>query len=200
MEKPKVLLFDLGGVIVRWTGIAGLSSLTGLSEAEILATFAASEIFKAYEIGKCNDDTFIAALIDDFQLDMSPADATKQWNIWVGETYEGTKEVLTQLRENYTLACLSNTNALHWAWLERHIATEDFFDHSYASHLIHAAKPNPKSYHIPIQDMGVRPSNIWFFDDTLINVEAAKTIGMEAFHVNRNLGVIPTLQALQLIP
>ena len=91
MEKPKVLLFDLGGVIVRWTGIAGLSSLTGLSEAEILATFAASEIFKAYEIGKCNDDTFIAALIDDFQLDMSPADATKQWNIWVGETYEGTK-------------------------------------------------------------------------------------------------------------
>ena len=48
--------------------------------------------------------------------------------------------------------------------------------------------------------MGVRPSNIWFFDDTLINVEAAKTIGMEAFHVNRNLGVIPTLQALQLIP
>jgi len=199
MQKPKVLLFDLGGVIVRWTGIQGLSELTGLSEEGVLGTFEGSPTFKAYEIGKCDDETFIKALISDFKLDMSPQEATRLWQVWVGETYAGTKEALAKLRANHTIACLSNTNALHWAWLDNHIATDDYFDHSYASHLIHAAKPNPDSYHIPIQKMDVNPSDIWFFDDTVVNVRAAEAVGMTAFHVDRAVGVIPTLKSLELL-
>ncbi len=200
MQKPKVLLFDLGGVIVRWTGLEELSALTGLSRDEVLATFELSDIFKAYQIGQCDDATFITALISEFKLDKSPIEMTRLWQIWVGETYIGIKEALTTLRQNHTIACLSNTNALHWAWLENHIATASYFDYSYASHLIKAAKPDPESYHIPIQGMGISPSDIWFFDDTMENIEAAKAVGMQAFHVDRKFGVIPVLQALNLLP
>jgi putative hydrolase of the HAD superfamily len=200
MQKPKVLLFDLGGVIVRWTGLEELSALTGLSREAVLATFDASGIFKAYQIGQCDDATFITALIDEFKLNMSPEIATQLWQLWVGETYVGIKEALTELRQKYTIACLSNTNALHWAWLENHIATADYFDYSYASHLIKAAKPDLECYHIPIQGMGISPSDIWFFDDTMENIEAAKSAGMQAFHVDREFGVIPVLQTLKLLP
>ncbi len=200
MQEPKVLLFDLGGVIVRWTGLEELSALTGLSRDEVLATFELSGIFKAYQIGQCDDATFITELISEFKLDKSPSEMTRLWQIWVGKTYPGVKEALTKLRQNHTIACLSNTNALHWAWLENHIATADYFDYSYASHPIKAAKPDFESYHIPIQDMAVSPSDIWFFDDTGANVEAAKSAGMQAFHVDRAHGVIPVLQALKLLP
>lgn len=199
MKHPKVLLFDLGGVIVRWVGLDELSRMTGLTRDDVGIQFATSPIFKAYEIGECDDDVFADTLIADFNLKLSRVEAKDLWNSWVQESYTGTKEMLTKLRGKYTLACLSNTNALHWEHLPTHIKLDNFFDHSYASHLINAAKPSPESYQMPIQDMGVTPSDIWFFDDTLINVEAAKSIGMKAYHVDRTLGVIPTLQALDLI-
>jgi len=197
--KPKVLLFDLGGVIVRWTGLEALSDMTGMSREQVIGHFSSSEIFTAYEVGKCNDETFIKELISVFKLGISQAQARQLWQEWVEKTYTGTKEALTILRENYTIACLSNTNALHWEWLSIHLVIEDYFHHGYASHLIGAAKPSAECYHISIKDMGVTPSDIWFFDDTEVNVEAAKQIGMSAFHVDRNLGVVPVLKELGLL-
>jgi len=199
MDQPKVLLFDLGGVIVRWVGLDELSQITGLSRDKVSLRFATSPIFRAYEIGQCDDDVFVETLIADFNLQISRPEVKVLWNSWVQESYPGTKDMLTELRKTYTIACLSNTNALHWVHLPTHINTDNFFDYSYASHLINAAKPDPESYRIAIQDMGVMPSDIWFFDDTLINVEAAKSVGMKAYHVDRDVGAIPTLQALGLL-
>jgi len=139
--KPKVLLFDLGGVILRWTGLDALSEKTGMSREKVIETFASSDIFTAYEIGDCDDDTFIMEFISVFGLSESPSQAKRLWQIWVEETYAGTKEALKTLKETYTIACLSNTNALHWDWLSTHLVVDDYFDHSYASHLIGAAKP-----------------------------------------------------------
>jgi len=199
MQKPKVLLFDLGGVIVRWVGLDELAKLTGLSRDEVGDRFAASPIFRDYEIGHCEDDVFAQAFIAEFDLNIPLSGAKDLWNSWVQESYAGTKDALTELRKDYHIACLSNTNALHWAHLPTHIKLDDYFDDSFASHLINAAKPNPESYTIPIQKMGVNPSDIWFFDDTMINVEAAIATGMKAYHVDRDVGVIPTLRELGLL-
>ena len=193
-------MFDLGGVIVRWVGLDALAQLTSLPREAVINRFAASDIFSAYEIGHCSDDIFAQELLTQFELGVSLSEAKAMWNSWVQESYAGTKDMLTQLRENYTLACLSNTNALHWEHLPTHINVEDYFDHSYASHIIKAAKPSPQSYLIPIQDMGVSPCDIWFFDDTMVNIEAAESVGMRAFHVDRKHGVIPVLKGLGLLP
>lgn len=200
MSKPKVLLFDLGGVIVRWVGLNELPKMTGLNRDDVIARFANSEIFNAYEIGQCSDDIFADELTSLFNLGLARSDAKTLWNSWVQESYSSTKEMLIKLRANYTIACLSNTNALHWRHLPKHINVSDYFDYSFASHLINVAKPTPESYLIPIRDMGVNASDIWFFDDTLINLEAAKEAGMQAFHVDREVGVIPTLKELDLLP
>jgi len=199
MTKPKVLLFDLGGVIVRWVGLDELGKITGLNRDEVGARFAASTVFRDYEIGHCEDDIFAEALIAEFDLNIPLPNAKDLWNSWVQESYAGTKEMLTKLRENYTIACLSNTNSLHWAHLPTHINLDDYFDYSFASHIIHAAKPNLESYEIPTREMGVNPSDIWFFDDTMVNIEAAETAGMQAYHVDRAVGVIPTLKRLGLL-
>lgn len=199
MEKPKVLLFDLGGVIVRWVGLDALSNITGLSRYEVETRFALSSVFQAYEIGECGDDIFAETLIAEFNLNISLSQAKTLWNSWVQESYTGTKKALSQLRSDYTLACLSNTNALHWGHLPTHINIDDYFEYSFASHLIKAAKPDLRSYHIPIERMGVTPSDIWFFDDTMVNIQAAKSVGMKAYHVDRDVGVIPTLEALSLL-
>ena len=199
MSKPKILLFDLGGVIVHWVGLDELANMTGRPRRTVIDQLAASDIFNAYEIGQCSDDAFAAELICLFDLNIDLSRAKALWNSWVQQCYEGTKAVLSLLREDYTIACLSNTNMLHWAHLPTHINVDDYFDHSFASHLINAAKPDPRSYEIPIEKMDVSPSDIWFFDDTLKNVQAAKAAGMQAYHVDRTVGVVPTLKKLGLV-
>lgn len=198
-NKPEVLLFDLGGVIVPWTGIEELAALTGMSETQIKAFLKDFKVFGDYEIGQCSSDAFAKSMIEMFGLKLTRKQFLDTWNSWVKSPYPNTEDALKSLAKNYTLACLSNTNESHWAYLKSLINLEKHLEYTFASHKINAAKPDAKSYKIPIQKMGVKPKDVWFFDDTMINVISAERLGMTAFHVDRNVGVIPTLKELGLL-
>ncbi len=199
MAQPKILLFDLGGVIVPWIGLDELARMTGLSREEVLNRFASNPIFLQYETGDCDDQTFLNEAIRVYNLDLSTAEFKTIWNDWVRPPYTDTEGVLQSLRKNYTTACLSNTNASHWAHIKTMIDPDEVFDHAFASHLIKAAKPNVNSYEITLEQLGAAPEDVWFFDDTEMNIDAARELGITAFHVDREIGVIPILKSLDLI-
>jgi len=48
--------------------------------------------------------------------------------------------------------------------------------------------------------MGAAPENVWFFDDSSVNIGAAQALGLTAYHVDRRVGVLPVLKKLKLIP
>jgi putative hydrolase of the HAD superfamily len=194
-----VLLFDLGGVIVPWVGIESLMERQGVSRGTIVEMFAQSETFNAYEAGQCDDLTFSREMVELFDMDM-PAEAFGAlWNSWVHPPFPNTLKTLKTLRQNYTLACLSNTNALHWAHLNEIVQLDEIFDYCFASHIMGVAKPAPRSFQIPLEKMDVSTSNVVYFDDTTLNVEAAREQGIETYHVDRRKGVLPVLKALKLI-
>ena len=197
MPPPKLLLFDLGGVIVPWVGIIELARITGLSEADILAKASKSDIFSAYEIGDCSTNVFLNELSRMFNLER-PA-LSRLWNEWVEPPYEGTRAALLKLKEQFTIACLSNTNQSHWDYLTDTHNIIDVFDHAYASHIIKAAKPSAKAWQLCLDDMNIAASDVWFFDDTQANIDAAQSMGITSYHVDRNVGVIPILKTLNLL-
>ena len=199
MIKPDVLLFDLGGVIVPWVGTQAMSELTGRDPAELMPSLAAQPIFAAHEIGQCDDRIFAEFMVGFLNIDHKPEEFIPLWNSWVLPPYSGTSDALDKLKSKHQLACLSNTNAPHWAHLKGLIDLDEHLDHAFASHLIGVSKPDPESFQIPLREMGVDPSKVWYFDDTEINVQAARNAGMTAYHVDRAVGVLPTLEALNLI-
>lgn len=73
------------------------------------------------------------------------------------------------------------------------------FDIMIASQIIKIAKPDRACYYKAVEILGVKPDTILFFDDTKINVEMAQKSGMQALHIDRAQGVVPTLKALNLI-
>lgn len=196
-RKPKILLFDLGGVIVPWVGMEALAAFNNITRPEVSDRFDASEIFRAFERGHASEADFIAELPRMFDLPAS--DITKLWNSWVHAPYPGTLEVLAELKTRFTTACLSNTNPLHWAHLNAMFSTDETFHYAFASHEIHEAKPDAASYLKPIELMGCAVEDVWFFDDTLANVEGARAVGLTTFHVDRSVGVLPLLKELGLI-
>ncbi len=182
-----------------WVGLEALADIRDLSSEDVLARLAGSEIFQSYEIGQCADAPFLNEMIQLFDISVLPREFAEQWNSWVRPPFPQALLALEQLKETYTVACLSNTNDLHWIHLNKMFRTDEVFDFNFASHKIHAAKPDPRSYKIPLEIMQVPAETVTFFDDTFVNVEAARAIGMTAHHVDRKKGVLPLLKTLGYI-
>ena len=166
---------------------------------KVKETFARSEIGNAFERGLCSNEAFIHEFRQAFCLNGSDAELTTLWNSWVQAPYPGMIEAITVLQENYQVACLSNTNDLHWQHLKTYVDLETLFSPAYASHENHLAKPDKDYFKYVSSDLGIAPEKILFFDDTQANVDAAKTCGWQALKIDPEDGAIPALKTLGLI-
>lgn len=184
-EAGRVLLFDLGGVIVDFVGVEALDALTGgrYGADEIRRRWPLSPTLRAFETGRLTPEAFADRFIADWELDL-PRDAfLAQFPAWTRAPYDGAVELLQALRRDHMLACLSNINAIHWERCGRFMGLQALFDHCFASHLIGLHKPDPALFDHVAATLGRPPAEILFFDDTPVNVEAALERGFDAHRV-----------------
>jgi len=86
-----------------------------------------------------------------------------------------------QLKERGLLtAILSNMGDNVLASVEREFDWIHRFDVLIWSYQWHMAKPDPAIYRLVLQKLGSGPEETLFLDDKLVNVEAARTLGMKA--------------------
>lgn len=196
-KLPTTLLFDLGGVIVPWVGMEALAEYNHLTRAQVSDRFDESEVFRAFERGHASEADFLTELPRFFNL--PDGDIAALWNSWVHPPYPGTLEALAALKQRFTLGCLSNTNSLHWAHLNEMFSTDETFDIPIASHELQEAKPDAACFLKALKRFDCKAESVWFFDDTLANITAARDVGLTAFHVDRAVGVLPLLRKLELI-
>ena len=91
-----------------------------------------------------------------------------------------TVELIKELRaQNHRVVCGTNTIQSHW---ENHTERGDYalFDQTYASNKIGIAKPDPLFWKTIMFAEGYEPSQTYFTDDRLDNVEAAASLGIHA--------------------
>ncbi len=189
----------MGGVVVRWVGIQALSDLTGLSLQSVKQKFAKSKTGHAFERGLCSNDEFISEFQQLFNLAGTHKELSELWNSWVQDPYEGIEKTISSLKSKYQIACLSNTNDLHWQHLKTYLNLDALFAPAYASHEIHLAKPDKACFEFVIANLNQSPKDILFLDDTGANVEAARSVGIQAHLVDPEFGAMPVLKSLGLI-
>jgi putative hydrolase of the HAD superfamily len=179
----EVLLFDLGGVLVEYTGFTEIGAL--ISEAvtpEDLQQRWYSCGAGAFETGDITPDEFASRLGSVLAFNVEPAVFLQHFASWSIGFYEGAAELLAELRPHYRLAALSNSNELHWARLVEQGVTAQF-EPALASHELHLRKPDRAIYQEALRRLGVPAESVAFFDDTQVNVEAALEAGMRAHRV-----------------
>ena len=91
-----------------------------------------------------------------------------------------TVKLIKELRaKNHRVVCGTNTFQSHW---ENHMERGDYaiFDQTYASNKIGLLKPDPKFWETIMMAEGYEPSQTYFTDDRLDNVEAAASLGIHA--------------------
>ena len=201
MKSPRsdrVILFDLGGVLVENTGEQGLSSLLPyqLGRQELWARWLASDAVRRFECGQIPPEVFAARFIEEWRLEVGPAAFIESFVTWPRGLFDGAAVLVRNLRARHRVACLSNTNALHWA---RFPEFARMFDSSFASHLTGFLKPDPEAFEHVLRELDVRPDAVWFFDDLQQNVEAARKAGMRAVQIRTFAEIEPALRAEGLI-
>ena len=92
---------------------------------------------------------------------------------------EETVALIKDLQKKYRVVCGTNTIQSHW---ENHLERGDyaFFDQTYASNKISAAKPNVEFFKLILDAENVKPEEAFFVDDKIENCEAARKAGINA--------------------
>ncbi len=171
----RVVLFDLGGVLVEFTGPATLLRWLGdrLTPEQIWPMWLGSSVVRDFETGRVGPDVFADRLIAD---------------------------LVGRIPPSYLRATLSNTNVLHWPRLTGELGLGALFDHHFPSHVIGKLKPDREVFAHVAQTLRCEPSAILFLDDQPLNVHAALAAGVRAVRVSgvqeaesalTELGVLP---------
>ncbi len=198
MLRDKVILFDLGGVLIENTGSEGLTALLpyALETPEMWRRWLDSPSVKQFEAGKTSSEAFAAAFVKEWELRVGPDEFIAAFAGWPKGFFPGARELVGVLREKHHLACLSNTNAVHW---NRFPEFPQIFDTCFASHEMGIVKPEHAAFAHVLETLGVDAAAIYFFDDLLPNVEAARAFGINAFQVADFEAIAPVLRAEKLL-
>jgi glucose-1-phosphatase len=188
MKQEKLVLFDLGGVVIdidfarvwkHWSQSSGVD----LSKAqEALGPASAdNEPFHQFERGQISEAEFYRKTALRTGIEMSFEEWRAGWNaIFVGEM-PGTNGLLTALGGQVRLMALSNINAPHHAFTMQHFPhLLSHFEYLAFSHLLGFRKPEKAIFDFVAQRCALRPENILFFDDMPSNVQGARDAGLSA--------------------
>jgi putative hydrolase of the HAD superfamily len=182
MTVPKVLLFDLGGVLVDGAGLRELPRLLDrpMPPEDLRRKWVTSPSVARFETGRCSSYEFADAFIAEWGLTLHRDEFLRAFRAWVTAPYPGTGELLSGLRRRHTLACLSNTNAIHLEALRGMDALEPALERPFLSHELGLMKPAAEVFAHVVRDLGCEPGEIAFFDDGPENVDGATRAGLSA--------------------
>jgi putative hydrolase of the HAD superfamily len=178
----RVVLFDIGGVLVQLNGVATILEWMGhrITAEEIGPLWLRSPSVRAFETGRLEPLDFAAGMVAELNLDMPPQRFLDAFTAWPSGLYPGALEMLASIPRRYMRAALSNSNSLHWSRVMDEMQLGPAFDHHFSSHLIGKIKPDAEAFHHVLESLGCNSHEVLFLDDNLLNVDAARALGMHA--------------------
>lgn len=182
-SPPDVILFDLGGVLMDFSGLQRLAALTGEENGpELRKRWVASPWPQAFERGQCDAKAFGAGVVADWGLDMSASEFVAEFASWPAGPFAGSIDLIRDLDGKIRMGCLSNTNPSHWNQHLERWGIVDHFEWKFVSHELQMMKPDPAIYQHVIAAIGLHPAQLLFLDDVKENVLAARAAGMRSEH------------------
>lgn len=202
LRAPELLLFDLGGVLVDFTGYHDVRAFLAepLSAEEAHARWASCPIIREFETGGLPPLPFAERFVREWRVTVPPERFLEVFRTWTRGLLPGARELLDDLRGRFRLACLSNSNETHWERNDREHGIARLFDVCLSSHQLRLHKPDPAIYREALTRLDVAAESVVFFDDSAANVDAARDVGLRAFQVEGVEGLRARLVDEALLP
>jgi glucose-1-phosphatase len=181
--EVRVVLFDLGGVLVELSGVQTMHAWLGgrYSDEELWRKWLASPAIRAFETGRTTSEIFADQLIAEMGLPVGREEFLRRFTLWPRGLFPGALDLVSRIPPRFTRATLSNSNLLHWPRMMHEMGLAEVFDHYFASHLLGKLKPDEDIFQFVIGRLNCAAEEILFLDDNELNTEAARRVGIVAF-------------------
>ncbi len=131
--------------------------------------------------GLINDNEFFQILANRSGSEKSADELKTIYLKNKGTIYLSTLNIIKYLKNNNDTVCLlSNLKEIDYHYLDS-VLDLSLFDKLFLSYRMHLAKPDKKIYEAVIKELGT--NDFYFFDDSPINIESAKRLGINAYNV-----------------
>ena len=94
---------------------------------------------------------------------------------------------ILELKKDYNVFLLSNTNILHWQkaknyeFSKRGFSVEDYFHNIWLPYEINLMKPSDESFEFILKDSGMNPEQTLLIDDAEMNCQTAEKFGTKTY-------------------
>lgn len=195
----KNIIFDYGGVILNINTDLIAVKLHEIGEKDVMALhkkLVEKDIYNKLETGEISDREFIEAIRGSMSVPATDQQIIDAWNALILDMPEKRIKMLQEVKENYRIFLLSNTNIIHYehyrAQLENKFGFRSFdkiFEKAYFSHRLGMRKPGREIFDHVLKDADIEATESLFIDDTFINVEGASIAGMAGFYLRDGIDV-----------
>jgi len=187
VNSYKAIIFDLGKVVfdLSFDKVFHFwAHASGRPYAEIKNRFQFDNVLDKFEKDEISPKEFRAEILKRLDFTLTNQEFDKGWCDLYLDTYRGIDNVLANLKYNYHLVALTNTNSIHSkAWNTKYASTLWHFQKIFSSHELKERKPDAKAYRIVLDYLQVEPQHVVFLDDNIENIKEAEQLGMKAILV-----------------
>lgn len=193
MDKIKNIIFDLGGVVIdlqRLKAVEALEKLGLKDAAVLLGEYAQKGPFLMLETGHMSSSEMYDLLLPQCGPGTSCNDIRDAFEQFLRDLPVERLRLIEKLREKgYRLYVLSNTNPImfhHWienAFRKDGKTVNDYFDGIVVSFQELMCKPDPEIFKTVVRRYGLNPDETLMLDDSKANMEAARSVGLKAIHI-----------------
>lgn len=179
------IAFDLGKVLVKVDHSRfcnRLAELAGRTTEEVYVAVFQTSLEPDYDTGRISSQEFHRRVQSHFHLDL-PFPLFRQMWAEIFDPLEDMEAVAGRLAQRYPLYLLSNTNEMHFQYIQENYAPLlSPFRAFILSYLVGSRKPEPQIFQALIREAGLPPAQILYTDDRPEFVEAARALGLVAWN------------------
>ncbi len=152
---------------------------------EIIDPYHQKGIYGDLEGGRISTDQFRAAVLAESRPGSAPEDVDRCMNAMLSGMAPYKAELLRELARKYPLYLLSNNNEIatgvfHRILEQLGLDPKAIFREEFLSFRMKMLKPGLEIYRETVRRIGLPPEEILFVDDSQVNVDAARAVGIDA--------------------
>jgi putative hydrolase of the HAD superfamily len=182
-KKYSAIVFDLGKVLIPFDYTRSIDKLNQIENGlgDRFIEFYKSNYYyhRDFERGKISENDFVNRVLEiiDHKID---AETFKKYYADIFSLNEDVISLLPELKKNYKLFLLSNTDSIHQKYGWQKYDFLKYFDKLILSHETGSVKPEEKIYREVEKASGFSSGQHFYIDDIKEYVDAAIKIGWDA--------------------
>ncbi len=178
----RFVLFDIGNVLVHYDHQRTMAALADLYHADpVQLSIFYSQIGQQFGIGEITPTQVVDMFNSRYNTTCSLEEFAEAFCAGLMRDDAALAyAVALQVEGELAVGAISNTNAVHVAWLDAHAPELNEFELVIMSNEVGLRKPDPEIYELAMEILDASPAQILYVDDLAENVEAARQLGTNA--------------------